>query len=78
MIRMLRKEGIGVVIGLNQLEEGEEEKRDEFGQCSKFLKGHITYFKGVFQAPVRLPPHRGHGHTINLKEGTNPVSVRPY
>lgn len=32
----------------------------------------------VFSTPVSLPPVRGHEHQIILKEGTPPVSARPY
>lgn len=32
----------------------------------------------VFETPKGLPPNRGHEHAIVLKEGANPVGVRPY
>ncbi|PKA64689.1 putative mitochondrial protein [Apostasia shenzhenica] len=32
----------------------------------------------VFTEPSGLPPHRTFDHQITLKEGTNPISVRPY
>ncbi|XP_057418902.1 uncharacterized protein LOC130713120 [Lotus japonicus] len=33
----------------------------------------------VFEEPVELPPFRGiHDHKIILKEGSNPISLRPY
>lgn len=32
----------------------------------------------VFDSPVGLPPKRCHEHAIVLKEGSNPVGVRPY
>jgi len=33
----------------------------------------------VFQDPTSLPPARGHfDHRIPLKEGTSPISLRPY
>jgi len=35
-------------------------------------------FKDIFQAPEQLPPVREIDHTITLKEGTEPVNVRPY
>jgi hypothetical protein len=35
-------------------------------------------FKDIFQALEQLPPVREIDHTITLKEGTEPVNVRPY
>ncbi|XP_057417585.1 uncharacterized protein LOC130711837 [Lotus japonicus] len=36
-------------------------------------------FQDVFEEPNSLPPFRGiHDHKIILKEGSNPVSLRPY
>lgn len=32
----------------------------------------------VFEEPTGLPPMRSHDHAIILKEGTSPISVRPY
>jgi hypothetical protein len=32
----------------------------------------------VFQEPKGIPPSRSHDHSIVLKEGTSPISVRPY
>lgn len=38
----------------------------------------IKNYHGVFKDPEGLPPNRGHEHSIMLKEGSNPVSVRSY
>jgi len=35
-------------------------------------------YASVFSAPIWLPPHRGHDHSIPLLEGSNPVKVKPY
>lgn len=32
----------------------------------------------MFNMPSGLPPIRGHEHSIVLKEGSQPISVRPY
>jgi hypothetical protein len=32
----------------------------------------------VFEEPKGLPPIRSHDHQIVLKEGSQPISVRPY
>ncbi|GKB35094.1 retrotransposon-related protein [Tanacetum coccineum] len=38
----------------------------------------VRYFKEVFQPPKSLPPERPFDHRIILKEGTTPISQRPY
>lgn len=35
-------------------------------------------FQGIFDEPTGLPQKRQIDHQIVLKEGTDPVSVRPY
>ena len=37
----------------------------------------LTKFDDVFSWPETLPPQRGIEHHIHLKEGTDPVNVRP-
>ncbi|KAG8373411.1 hypothetical protein BUALT_Bualt11G0021500 [Buddleja alternifolia] len=38
----------------------------------------LQEFADLFEEPHTLPPQRTHDHGITLKEGTNPISVRPY
>jgi hypothetical protein len=38
----------------------------------------LLEFMEVFQEPKGIPPSRSHDHSIVLKEGTSPISVRPY
>ena len=38
----------------------------------------IQQFQEVFKMPKGLPPVRGREHAIILKEGINPINVRPY
>lgn len=38
----------------------------------------LLQFDDVFQVPSQLPPSREIEHHITLKEGSNPVNVRPY
>nr|GEW20764.1 putative mitochondrial protein [Tanacetum cinerariifolium] len=38
----------------------------------------LTEFLDVFSMPARLPPSRDHEHAIVLKQGTEPINVRPY
>ncbi|XP_017431908.1 uncharacterized protein LOC108339280 [Vigna angularis] len=42
------------------------------------LKQIMSNFDGVFREPQGLPPERKVDHRIPLKEGTEPISVRPY
>nr|XP_027096102.1 uncharacterized protein LOC113716000 [Coffea arabica] len=38
----------------------------------------LKEYDDLFQEPTELPPKRLHDHRIPLKEGTHPISVRPY
>lgn len=38
----------------------------------------LEVFKNVFDEPKGLSPPRSHDHQILLKEGTQPICVRPY
>nr|GFD32095.1 hypothetical protein CTI12_AA005680 [Tanacetum cinerariifolium] len=38
----------------------------------------IEEFADVFEVPNCLPPKRGLDHKIPLKEGTQPINMRPY
>lgn len=63
-----------MLIELNQYELGEPKEVE----APEFLKELIQEFKDVFQEPKGLPPQRLQEHQIIMKEGTSPVSVRPY
>lgn len=38
----------------------------------------LQQFEDVFQVPTELPPNREIEHHITIKEGADPVNVRPY
>nr|GEV59653.1 putative mitochondrial protein [Tanacetum cinerariifolium] len=42
------------------------------------LDALLTDFSDVFSMPAGLPPSRDHEHAIILKNGTEPINVRPY
>lgn len=42
------------------------------------MKQLLEKFSDLFQEPTQLPPTREIDHHINLKEGTEPINVRPY
>lgn len=42
------------------------------------LKVVLQQFDDLFEDPKGLPSHTNHDHRILLKEGTSPLSVRPY
>lgn len=57
----------------NEMElEGNEEKPPTF------LQPLLDEYKQVFNMPKGLPPRWNHEHAITLKDGSHPVSVRPY
>ena len=38
----------------------------------------LQEFDDIYQEPKQLPPQREIDHHINLKEGSEPINVRPY
>lgn len=42
------------------------------------MRALVNQFEDIFQTPTGLPLTRTIEHHINLKEGTNPINVRPY
>ena len=38
----------------------------------------LKQFEDVFEWPEKLPPRREIEHQIHLKQGTDPINVRPY
>lgn len=51
----------------------------EFGTSATLeVESLLSRFSLIFEEPKGLPPQRSHDHVILLKEGAQPVSVRPY
>ena len=42
------------------------------------LEDLLKNYKEIFNELMRLPPTRGHDHTIPLKERAQPINLRPY
>lgn len=80
MLRTIRKEGGGILVELNRMEgkESTGQKREQDAKVPELLNPVLNRFQGVFEMPPGLPPKRGHEHSIVLKQGSNPVGVRPY
>lgn len=74
MLRVLRKHGGGILVEYNHMARAELTKAEQ----PLFLCELLEEFGEVFEQPQGLPPRRGHEHAIVLKEGSNPVGVRPY
>ncbi|KAL4558785.1 hypothetical protein LXL04_036987 [Taraxacum kok-saghyz] len=66
--------GQGVLIELNEVETEEGKDRE----VPEFLREALRSFKGLFSEPTGMPPKRNQEHQIILKDGTVPISVRPY
>ena len=76
MIKTVRKEGGGLLVEVRQMEKSEDKAINP--DIPMFLQPVLNKFGPVFKSTMGLPPYRGHEHAIVLKEGSNPVSIRPY
>lgn len=75
MIRTIKHEGQGMIVELGCVTVV---AREQLGCVSERLQQLLQEFASVFRMPMGLPPPRHKEHTITLKEGSTPVSVRPY
>ena len=48
------------------------------GERIVVLEDLLKNYKEIFNELMRLPPTRGHDHTIPLKERAQPINLRPY
>ena len=51
---------------------------DSFDKTPICMQQILVEYSNLFQEPRQLPPSRDIDHNIPLKEGTEPVNVRPY
>ena len=73
MIRTLRKEGGGILIECNGIENCLKEV-----PIPADLKSIFEEYSDVFQSFTSLPPSRVQDHATTLKEGKYLINVRPY
>lgn len=58
--------------------EDKENLADKMEETPTALQEVLQKFWHVFHMPAGLPPLQSHEHHITLKNGSNPVNVRPY
>ncbi|KAH9753704.1 hypothetical protein KPL71_015173 [Citrus sinensis] len=51
---------------------------DSLNTTTPDMQDLLKEYNTLFQKPTKLPPRREIDHNITLKEGTEPVNVRPY
>nr|GEV18270.1 Ty3/gypsy retrotransposon protein [Tanacetum cinerariifolium] len=76
MVRSLQKEKKGFLVEMKQLDDTQAEATTI--ETSFDIAGLLAEYEYVFNLPSSLPPSRDHEHSIMLKDGTTPISVRPY
>ncbi|KAL5578650.1 hypothetical protein UlMin_011092 [Ulmus minor] len=74
MMRTIKHEIAGILVECNQFEG----LCDVNPEVPLNLTQVLADYDLVFNMPRGLPPSRGHEHSILLKDGSQPVSVRPY
>lgn len=78
MLKALRKQGQEYWVECNRLEQINGQGEGVNSGVPSFLQPVVQLHSRVFDTPVGLPPSRDHEHAINMKEGSSPVSMRPY
>lgn len=79
MLKTLRKEGQGYLVEFNHLGTViQEGSKGEQQRIPTFLSPLIRQYEDVFHMRNGLPPERHQNHHIVLKDGTDPIRVRPY
>ena len=73
MLKVLRKEDGGILVEFNGIEHCVLEAR-----VPAELQDLFATYTDLFLQQLPLPPHRVHDHAITLKEGIDPINVRPY
>ncbi|KAA0055925.1 Ty3/gypsy retrotransposon protein [Cucumis melo var. makuwa] len=72
----------GYLVECRAMEKRDTEGREADDQITETGKERmatiISKYSDVFERPGRLPPQRGIEHHIYLRQGTDPVNVRPY
>ena len=71
-----------VIYATSRSESNNSEKNTTESSGNSEVTGQLQQllqeYKDIFQPPEGLPPHRDIEHSIYLKEGSQPFSIRPY
>lgn len=78
MRKLIRKEEGSYLVECNRMVVAPTENQGSVVDIPEFLHSTIQAATRVFDKPQALPRQRQHEHAIVLKEGSDPVSVRPY
>lgn len=73
--KAMEQEGEGMLVEYEGLQAEDDDTTVGFPEEWSVL---LDSYAQVFSEPTGLPPTRGKVDTITLKEGANPVSVRPF
>lgn len=77
MMKEIRKEGGGVLVGVCTMEASTTRPIPVVAPIAE-VQNVLNHYAAVFDMPTCLPPLRNKQHQRVLKEGSAPVSVRPY
>ncbi|KAL4027583.1 hypothetical protein IC575_010753 [Cucumis melo] len=82
MMKNWNTEDQGYLVECRAMEKRDIEDKEADVQITETEKERmamiINKYSDVFERPGRLPPQRGIEHHIYLRQGTNPINVRPY